>query len=118
MRARLALLTLLAGTLAGCSVRERANPFDPHNRDTSGRPIGFARLAGNGAVAMRWQPVTGEGLVGFQVWRRTGGDLAFAPLSATLPVTASEYLDRGLVNGVDYSYRLYYVFDNGLGTRP
>ena len=117
MRARVAILIALLA--AGCSSRERANPFDPANQVTSGRPSGFVAVAGNQRVDLRWDPVPiGTGLVGFQLFRRVGGAGEFDALSSVLPPTDIRYSDLGLANGVDHEYRIYFVFDAGLGQLP
>jgi DNA-binding beta-propeller fold protein YncE len=117
MRTRLALLVALAA-LAGCAERERINPFDPENGTTLGRPAGFEALAGDQGIRLHWQTTIGEGLLGFQVFRRTSPDSAFRPVTATLPLTTTQYIDFGLLNGLDHEYQLHYVFDRGLGTDP
>ncbi len=117
MRARLALLTFVS-LAAGCSFRERANPFDPHNPDTGGRPANFVALAGNGRAELRWQAVTGNGLIGYQIFRRVPPATDFEPLSSILPPGTSQYNDNGLLNGLDHHYRLFYVFDVGFGGDP
>lgn len=117
MRARLVVLTA-ALALAGCANRERSNPFDPANGNTSGRPGGFEALASDHTVQLRWQSVVGEGLIGYQIFRRTAGETEELPLTGTLPITTTQYIDRGLLNGLDHFYSIYYVFDRGLGTQP
>ena len=109
MRARLALLTL-ALLAAGCAKRERANPFDPQNPETGGRPTGFTTTAGPGLVEMRWDAPHVAGPVGFQVWRRVAGEAAFSALSLPLPGSQTTLSDFGLANGLLHEYRLYYVF--------
>ena len=116
MRARVALLiAVLAG---GCSSREHANPFDPANHVTSGRPSGFVAIAGNHRVDLRWDATAASGLEGYQLYRRVGGAGDFLPLSSLLEPFTLGYADLGLTNGVDYEYRLYFVFDRGLGDLP
>lgn len=117
MRRVVSLLTA-ALLLAGCATRERANPFDPNNPDTSGRPAGFVALAGNGRVTLRWWSVTGSTLLGYQVFRRGPNDNVYIRVSGVLPVTAAEFIDVGVSNGSDYAYRLYFVFTAGLGSHP
>lgn len=117
MRRVVSVLTA-ALLLAGCATRDRANPFDPNNPDTSGRPAGFVALAGNARVTLRWLSVNGSTLLGYQVFRRGPNDTAYIPVSGVLPVTASEFVDLGLLNGSDYAYRLYFVFTAGLGSHP
>lgn len=104
--------------IAGCSRRPRANPFDPLNPSTSGRPPGFAAIGGDQQVTLRWQAVRGNGLIGFQVFRRVEGEPDYYPLSGILGPEVTSYRDSLLANGLDYSYRLYFVFLSGLGSPP
>jgi DNA-binding beta-propeller fold protein YncE len=114
-----ALLPLLAGAsllFAGCSDRERANPFDPLNPSTGGRPSGFAALAGNGEVRLFWDAATGDAFVGFQLFRRDPGETGYHAITGLLPRVSTSYLDAPLANGSDFAYRLHFVFQSGLGT--
>ncbi len=120
MRRFLALLIALlalAGA-AGCSKRTRINPFDPDNPTTGGRPAGFVALAGNSTVELRWSAASGNSVQGFQVFRQAGSESTFTPLSGLLLPSSTGLNDFGLSNGVDYRYRLYFVFSEGLGPRP
>jgi len=112
MRARVALLAL-ALALAGCSQRERANPFDPGNPATGGRPANFAALAGNGTVKLQWSAASAPELIGYEVYRRIDGDTAWVPITGIIPPPTSEFIDVALANGVDHHYRVRYVFTRG-----
>lgn len=114
------LLPVLAATLllAGCSNRERANPFDPLNPMTSGRPSGFAAVAGDREVRLRWQAVQGNSLVGYQIFRRGPLDPQYFAITDVLGLGVSSYRDFPLANNGDYAYSLYFVFVSGIGTRP
>jgi DNA-binding beta-propeller fold protein YncE len=116
LRARLPLLVLLA-LLAGCSERERLNPFDPANPITGGRPSGFVAEASDGVVALRWNTANGDQLIGFRAYRRGPGEPDFAPLTDVMPLRTTRFDDRGVTNGSDYEYRLHFVFSAGLGPR-
>src|SRR5262245_20649826 len=107
MRLFVALLALLA--LAGCSNRERANPFDPKNPNTRGSPGGFTAIANDGFVELHWAPAAGTGLVGYHLYRRSPAD-TFVALTGLLSPSLTGYRDRGLLNGVTYTYRLTFVF--------
>jgi len=117
VRPRLALLIALA-LVAGCSSRQRTNPFDPRNPQTSGRPIGFAAIAGDQRVALQWQAVTAPDLRGYVVFRQAPGEADFHQISSLLSASTSTYVDYGLTNGATFAYRLYYQFSTGLGGRP
>ncbi|HEY6866720.1 MAG TPA: hypothetical protein VI792_05645 [Candidatus Eisenbacteria bacterium] len=116
MRALAALLILAAGLEAGCSSRPHSNPFDPANPATGGKPAGFQALAGDGHVTLRWQTAQAPGLLGYQAYRSLSATTGFTVLSGVLPVATDSFPDRGLLNGTDHYYRLYYVFDRGLGS--
>jgi sugar lactone lactonase YvrE len=117
MRPVLALLTF-AALLAGCSSRDRLNPFDPANPRTGGRPSDFRALADDDFVSLQWTPELRSGLTGFQVFRRTAGQPAYAPLSTVLSPASGVFNDLTVTNGVTYEYRLYFVFSDGPGNEP
>lgn len=116
LRARLSLLILVA-LIAGCSQRDRLNPFDPSNPVTGGRPSGFAAEASDRVVVLRWETATGDELVGFQVYRRGPGETDFTPLTSVMPLRTTRFDDRDVTNGSDYAYRMHFVFSVGLGPR-
>lgn len=119
MQRDLRVLTLaLAVLAAGCGERPRANPFDPANPVTGGRPAGFVALAGNGQVELEWQPATAPGLLGYQLFRKLVTDTAYVAITGTIPPTQSATGDFQLANGIEHDYRLYFVFDRGLGPLP
>ena len=119
MRRPPALLILAAAlALAGCSQRERANPFDPANPQTGGRPSGFDAVAGYAVVRLTWDPRPGVGIDGFQLSRLTQGDSLWRPLGAPLPPSSRQYVDSGLLNGRRVRYRLDYVAGGSPLGRP
>jgi DNA-binding beta-propeller fold protein YncE len=111
MRVVAAVLTLVLA--AGCSHRDRANPFDPENSETGGAPAGFVALAGDGRIDLRWTAASSSGLQGYRIYRRTANDTAYRPLTGLLPRVVSGYADVGVLNGLEHSYLLYYVFQDG-----
>jgi DNA-binding beta-propeller fold protein YncE len=118
MRGRVALLALLLAGAPSCGHRDHANPFDPENPTTKGKPIGFVALAGNGDVTLEWQAVTNANAIGYQILRRFDQDPSFHPLTGVLSASTTRFLDPGLANGNTLHYRLYYVFPDGLSGSP
>jgi len=119
-------LSLLAGLVvavaalggAGCSTRERANPFDPANPNTGGAPPGFVALAGDGRIDLHWNAVPISGLQGYRLLRKTATDFSYVEISSLLPPQRVSYADVGLRNGLDHSYRLFFVFASGADNAP
>ncbi len=118
MRRLLPLLAAATLAITGCSTRERANPFDPRNPSTSGRPAGFTALAGDREVRLRWQVVQGNALIGYQLFRRAPFENQYHAITDVLGLSVSSFRDILLTNGDDYSYRLYFVFLSGIGNLP
>jgi DNA-binding beta-propeller fold protein YncE len=115
MRPVVALLA--AALLAGCTAREHANPFDPLNPVTHGRPADFAALAQHGLVELRWSQPLIDGDFGYRLFRRVAGEADFT-LLADLGARATEYPDGGVTDGVLHEYRLYYLFSGAQGGLP
>lgn len=115
---RLAALLALAVLLGGCSERARLNPFDPSNPQTGGRPAGFVAVAGNQSVRLSWQRAYSASLVGYRLFRLAPGDTVYRALTGVLPPTQTSVGDFGLINGAAHRYRIYFVYDGGLGELP
>jgi DNA-binding beta-propeller fold protein YncE len=118
MRHHRALLAALLLTLPACSTRERANPFDPNNAVTSGRPVGFTATAGDARVDFTWVEQQGSGLIGYRLYRRSSVQPDLEPVGGLYGTTVTRAVDSTVVNGIDYEYWLYYVFDRGHGDNP
>jgi len=117
MRGALALLALLA-LVAGCSERDRANPLDPANPTTGGRPSGFEALADFDLVRLQWNLPGSVAIDGFKLFRLAPGDTVWEPISVALPASTAYAIDSGVGNGKLYRYRLYYVIRGQLGNLP
>ncbi|MCC6649775.1 MAG: hypothetical protein IT348_01345 [Candidatus Eisenbacteria bacterium] len=111
MRPLAALLTLalLAAAAGGCSQRERANPLDPVNPQTGGRPEGFNATSGFSVITIAWTPRPDLAVDGFQLYRLAPGDSLYRPLGDVRDTRSSGYVDSGVLNGLRYRYRLFYV---------
>jgi len=119
MRRPLALLILAAALLpAGCSNRERANPFDPGNPATGGRPTGFDAVASLSFVRLAWTSRPDLGIDGFQLSRLAPGDSVWRPLGGTLGPESRQFIDTAVQNGGRYRYRLDYVVGGAPLGRP
>lgn len=116
MRTLLPLLVGAALLFAGCSARERANPFDPLNPATGGRPSGFVARAGDGEVRLFWNAAAGDAFIGFQLFRRDPGESGYHAITGVLNRASTSFRDAPLPNGSDFAYRLHFVFLSGPGT--
>lgn len=112
------LVALAVLALAGCSQRERANPLDPGNPLTGGRPTGFNAVASYAQVQLTWTSQPNLAIDGYQLFRVAPGDSVWRPLSGVLPLEVSRYLDAGLPNGQRVRYRLDYVIGGAAAGRP
>ena len=104
--ARTTLALIVAGTLVGCSTRERNNPLDPKNRVTRGLLLGFNALAGDGIVELRWVRLSNEGVLGYRIdrWRPGGTPAPLPGAEFAEHVAAAE--DPTAENDSTYVYRL------------
>lgn len=105
-------LLVAAALASGCSERERLNPLDPLNASTGGAPQGFAALADDRSVLLHWSASPASLPLNVRLFRVTGAATAPESLADLLP-GVTQYLDSELTNGVDYTYRLCYVLQNG-----
>ncbi len=117
MRTRLLVLTLLA-LAAGCSERERANPLDPANPQTGGRPQDFNAVAGYSTVTLTWMPQPNLDIDGFLLERLASGDSVYRPLVPLLSRTTGRFVDSGEPNGRTQRYRLRYVSQGAVYGTP
>ena len=117
MRRLAALLVLGAITIAGCSDRDRLNPLDPANVLTGGAPQQFVALAGDGTAELRWRPPPTSLVFGFRLSRRVGTATTFTLLAELAP-DVDHYIDGGLANDVDCTYRLSYLLQGDVASAP
>ena len=117
MRAALLVLTL-AALAAGCSRRDRANPLDPSNPTTGGRPANFIAVAGYSVVTLTWAQQPANAIDGYRLERMSPGDTAYRVIGGDLPATAARYVDAGVPNGALERYRLYFLVRGAVTNEP
>ena len=110
------LLFLLIGLmLGGCDRqnRPRANPLDPFNPTTGGKPQGLQAVAAHEKIVLTWPALTLDALTGYRLYRSAPGvaDTTIEILSVPLSHT---YKDSGVVDGRTYTYRLSAQIQSGL----
>ena len=104
-------LALVVG--AGCSPRDRSNPFDPLNQTTGGGLTGFNAIAGDGVVSLRWPLLAQEGVQGYRIDRWIPGGRPLPLPGAVYPAHASAAEDLTARNDTTYLYRLVALLESG-----
>lgn len=103
---------IAAAILAGCSERERLNPLDPKNGSTGGLIAGFAALAGDRQVEIRWTRLTQPDVASYGLLRwRPGGAPSY--IGETYGKNIAGTVDSTVVNDETYIYRLVAFFLSG-----
>jgi len=74
-------------------------------------PRNFVALAEQGSVRLRWDASSAEDVAGYILYRQDPGR-EYHRVSDR-QITANEYLDRGLVTGLRYSYKIQVVDQEG-----
>ncbi|MBN1504815.1 MAG: hypothetical protein JW952_07130 [Candidatus Eisenbacteria bacterium] len=109
LRARVVRACLVCAYLAcfSCDQKDRSNPLDPGNPETHGSPPGFTAVALDRSVALRWEPLHLERLVGLNLYRRQAGSQSFELLMGSpFPAQSGAAVDSAVTNGVTYEYQL------------
>ena len=70
-------------------------------------PSNFVAAASNAKIQLSWNAVAGA--TSYNIWRKTGSN----PYAVLLAVSSTSYLDGSLTNGVQYSYAINAVENNG-----
>lgn len=111
--ATVAAALVAAALLAGCTTRDRLNPFDPANRETRGEVPGFAAIAGYGVVSLQWTRLTQTGIAGYAIERWKPGEAPALLPGAVFGTGAGSAADFEVVNDSTYVYRLIARFAYG-----
>lgn len=113
MRVTLAIAAAALLVASGCTTRDRVNPLDPANNETHGTVPGFAAIAANGLVELRWAPLKQAGIVAYAIHRwRPGGTPAPLPGAVYSPIITGA-IDLDVTNDSTYLYRLVARFAYG-----
>ncbi|HEU4725072.1 MAG TPA: hypothetical protein VFU59_07215 [Candidatus Eisenbacteria bacterium] len=99
--------------LGGCTTRDRLNPLDPANTETSGAIPGFAAVAANGIVELRWTPLTQKGVDAYALHRWRPGEPPQAIPGAVFGPASTGTIDFDVENDSTYLYRLVARFSYG-----
>jgi hypothetical protein len=109
----LAAVAALLALGGGCTTRDRLNPLDPANSETHGTIPGFAAIAANGLVDLRWTPLTQQGVAAYAVHRwKPGGSPEPLPGAVFGPGSGGT-VDFDVENDSTYLYRLVARFTYG-----
>ncbi len=104
--AALLLLLLVLPLAQSCTERERANPLDPRNPVTHGKPYPPRVVTGSRVAVLAWEPLDHVSLSGYRVERMDEGG-AFLPVGpGNLPRWQLTLRDSPLEAGARYFYRL------------
>ncbi len=105
----LALTFILALTLSGCGGGNSGNPNPPSN--PSGAPTVPTALTATGSLGnihLSWNASTGDGFVGYNVYRSVSESGSFAKLNGS-PITSTSYdnpIESPAEDGVLYYYKV------------
>jgi hypothetical protein len=111
-RAGLLVALLTLPVAQSCTDRERANPLDPQNPLTHGKPSRPRVVTGSRVAVVAWEPLALGSLSGYRVERMddTG---AFVPVGpGNLPPWQLSLRDSPLDTGARYYYRLVVLADS------
>lgn len=106
MKPRLFILLFSVFVALGCSDRQRLNPLDPQAA-LPGDSLGhLTAMAGNGQVDLSWDYSGFSDIEGYLLYRRELGGTFALLVKNSLPPEQTEYVDRGVLNGTTYEYRM------------
>ncbi|RKY80445.1 hypothetical protein DRQ12_01100 [candidate division KSB1 bacterium] len=91
----------------GCAERQRANPLDPRNPETHGKPTGLQVCSDYKGVTLKWQRLNFEALVGYNIYRKSGYEKNFKKIAVVHP-DSNTYFDRDIQYEVRYRYCISY----------
>ena len=89
----------------GCEKKERKNPLDPGNPQTSGDPFKLEAIIGNGGVVLSWTPVSLKILEGYNIYRSDSESSGYTNIGQ-VPKEKNNYTDVSVENGRSYYYRV------------
>ncbi len=103
------LVFLLGGSLWGCAERKHANPLDPLNPETNGKPPGLWVVSDHHRVFLTWPTPALNSITGIAIYRSV--DSTEAKKIATLPSRRKTFVDSSTVYNTTYLYSYSLVAD-------
>lgn len=94
-----------------CADRQRANPIDPYNRDTGGKPVGLHIYSEFDTIVLSWQRITVKRLKGYNIYRKLAGESSFTLIHLT-SIDSTKFFDRKVAYDLYYRYRISVVTDD------
>ncbi|NOY78079.1 MAG: hypothetical protein GXO76_09450 [Calditrichaeota bacterium] len=104
-----ALVWLLGWLMLGCAERKHANPLDPLNPVTKGKPTGLRVLSDHHKVFLTWPMPALNSLTGIHIYR--GTDSTAVEKIASVPLQKKTFVDSHTVYKTTYYYSYSLVAD-------
>ena len=111
VKSRIAVLSLVAGAIlsvSSCGDRQRTNPLDP-DRPGAEEGFGLTAVGARSGIELKWSDMRFPKFDRYVIYRRLAdGDDEFAQVATS---HAGTYQDTGLVEIIDYQYRISVIVD-------
>lgn len=88
-----------------CSDRKHANPLDPQNPDTGGKPVGLKIYSEFDTIVLSWNRISVNGLMGYNIYRKISGDTSFSVVYLT-PADSAQFFDRHVTYNLKHTYQI------------
>ncbi len=102
------LLLICAGLIVlafRCTERQRANPLDPNNPNTLGKPQGVQVLSKIDTVFLSWQRSYQNNINAYKIYR-TQYPSGKIEKYIEIPGTTAKFIDQGVALGKTYTYQI------------
>lgn len=101
---------IIALFLVHCESRERSNPLDPQNPNTSGKPVGLSLISEDHTITLSWEIIPIEGLDGYRIYRQVSDETSYNVI-AFVDNTVTTFKDQNRVYGAKHSYKVSVLTD-------